>query len=42
MIQLPPGNTAKAGKAKEARNDLKADSHVLRLTYGEEPDGDKT
>jgi membrane protein len=41
MIQLPPRDTAKVKKAREARDDLEADGRVLRLTYGDEPDADK-
>jgi membrane protein len=41
MIQLPPRDTAKVKKARDARDDLEADGRVLRLTYGDEPDNGK-
>ncbi|NUL44462.1 YihY/virulence factor BrkB family protein [Cellulosimicrobium funkei] len=34
MIQLPPRDTAKVAKKKEARDQLEADGRVLRMTYG--------
>lgn len=42
MIQLPPRDTTKVEKARQARDELEADGRVLRLTYGDEDAKDRT